>query len=306
MTSRVSSIGYDSVDDLCPSAQEESGLPLFTPTWMTGTSSSTLAMMLATHRSGIFTWPALMPGATLLAHKIAPLAGEIGTCNCISGVPPDPDCIGIVWSYANRRLKAPNRDKLLARAFLFPAQRSPEICIGPYLESIELNVLRLLQMGFLNDAPERARLKEHLEKVLQIFQSAESIQEYLWPKIGYCFSGLDEFQNKYNEEFREWSVEKIERILSFFEEVKPISFSAEEIDLIQRPCPVVFASNTIQVEHYGGGRYGKLGGRYGELVVKTEALLERDLQVIYTNEIDVERIKRVVKDFKVYVSLAGF
>ncbi len=293
MTTRVFNIGYNFVFGLFRPMQQESGLPSFTPTWMTGTSSSTLAMMLATHRSGIFAQPALMPGTTLLAHKIAPLAGENGTCDYIAGEPLG-EHTWLVWNYAKMGLKAPDRDELLAKAFQFPGEEPSACCVGSYLRALELNVLRLLQMGFLNDASERARLKEHLKKVLQIFQSAESIQEYLWPKIGKSFFNLGEFQGEYNKEFRDWSIKKIERILSFFEEVKPISFSLEEIDLIQRPCPMVFASNTLHGENCGGGRPGELG-------VKTEALLRRDIQVIYTTETDVARIKKVLESFKVHV-----
>lgn len=88
--------------------------------------------------------------------------------------------------------------------------------------------------------------------------------------------------------------EDLESIIPLFETIKPISYIQEEQDLIDNPFPVIWASTTIEPEHFKDGCYG-------EYVFKGIAKLGDDIQIVFTPEEYIDRLKKALDGLNVEV-----
>jgi hypothetical protein len=89
---------------------------------------------------------------------------------------------------------------------------------------------------------------------------------------------------------------KLEEILQLFDTIKPLNFTEEELDFIQHPFPIVWAStsDSLKVERVHQGIPD-------EHVVKGKAVLGKDIQVVFTPHSYVDKLKAVLKDQDVEV-----
>ncbi len=88
--------------------------------------------------------------------------------------------------------------------------------------------------------------------------------------------------------------ELLQDTLNLFNTIKPLNLSAEELDLIQNPFPIIWSSHSLNPQVMNQGfkdEWGILG----------DAILGKDIQLAFTNRENVKKLQSLVKDFGVRV-----
>lgn len=106
--------------------------------------------------------------------------------------------------------------------------------------------------------------------------------------------GLQTMELGYLRQQMRSSREEIDDIISLFDTVKPINYSEEEKNLMDHSFPIVWTSTSINPEPF-------YHGSPGEQIVKGIAKLGDDIQVVFTPEKNVERLKKAVNGLGVEV-----
>jgi hypothetical protein len=109
---------------------------------------------------------------------------------------------------------------------------------------------------------------------------------------------LNEIEQKTMHERLKNNRDKLEDILKLFESVKPFDFTSSEMELIQDPFPIVWASistdDSFKVQDF---RHGVTG----EHIVPGKAVLGSDIQFVFTNRKNVDKLQAIVKNYGVEV-----
>lgn len=233
--------------------------------WATGTSSATLAMMIATARQKSVPEPALEPGAVLLTRKIAPLSGECGACDAISVVSVKASSVGVAWRYATCVTKEQainiDREKLWQKIDELILR---SVSLESFFTFLSVNIFRILELGL--DTKGKEELKNYLIK----------------SKNGSPFSKCPGFD------------ERMALILESFDQVQKIEFNAEEWDLIEHPCPVVFKIQTQEKARNTGSEHQLKGPlRLGKEIIEIQTFPEAG----------AKRIQKVLTGLQVEVTV---
>ncbi len=89
--------------------------------------------------------------------------------------------------------------------------------------------------------------------------------------------------------------EQLQEILDLFDTVKPLNFTDEEKELIENPFPIVWASLSLEPKAQVGTDFA------GEQKVTGKAVLGDDIQVVFTNQENVEKLRSLVQEHGVQV-----
>lgn len=89
--------------------------------------------------------------------------------------------------------------------------------------------------------------------------------------------------------------ERLKDILELFESFKPINLTAIEMDLIQNPFPIVWAS--VSLNNFKQVR----SDIQGERGLEGKAVLGDDIQLVFTHKDNVSKLEGIVKDLGVQV-----
>jgi hypothetical protein len=266
--------------------------------WVTGTRSPTLALMLAVHREKLMDDRLMGHPALVIPHLLNDLGISPLERNHLS--PFQKKNINYAVDPALKDQAPFNLQKELEMAYKLPGDDlgNNRINIEYCLETLRFTIHRLLQYGMY---PQKEKLKEHLQtKLIPVFDTAETFcnQMALFPEHQ-AFVQANRREGKPCLEELEQYRTNARRLLDLFNQIHPIRFNGVEQDLIDHPCPLVFASKTVKAYPLDETEWV---GRPGQLIVPKEFFrFGEDLQCVYTTTPDIERIKRVLEPYGVEV-----
>ena len=82
--------------------------------------------------------------------------------------------------------------------------------------------------------------------------------------------------------------EELNEILALFDQVQPFDFIPSQLELIEKPFPIVWASLSLTTHPFKRGIEG-------EQIVKGKALLGEDIQVVFTPKEKVDQLKALAQ-----------
>ena len=287
---------------------------LHRPTWLTGTNSSTLAMMIAINRAKLFPFdqPALIPASQLREKGIIPLAGESRDCEYLAGTAYPHRNLARGYSnvslndFVNDRNLLQNADKILLY-WLKPFDILENFGdLFSRIMKLETAIDRMLRREVLSDFERTELCKKIQITLLPLCDSFESFRACLWDQYPgskpydhkLCgWTSQDHFLKSFSEENYKIFYEKVNLIISQLSNFKPfLSMNEQEKDLIINPCPLIFASHSIS-----GELLPDYLGKPGELAVHHPLLLGKDIQKLYTLKEKVQLIQSLTHEYRVTV-----
>lgn len=226
--------------------------------YVSGTKSSSLVPIL---KAKIGDKPALYPTGTLMKHNIVPLAGELN--------------LGIQDRGVNQQfLSGTTFDGL-------------ETCIGyasnkgfTFDKKTELNYVNNFKLGNLGkDQVSIPRLRIAVLRLLLMQPETAKECKQIEPRLEKLIQEADTGNKKLLMEIKE---------LFKPGAINPYEVGTEEMKLIKDPFPIVWGSVSLKPDNVKGGIDF-------EVTVKEKATLGDDIQIVFTNSENVDKVHQLVK-----------
>lgn len=217
-------------------------------TWFTGSKLSSLPMICqVADRMGIA--PSLVPAREIIDNGLVPLTGEIayGGSGCLSGVKAKH--IDIAIDYATRKDLDLSSEKILQEIYAL----DPNKVFTP--DHLKIAVLRLLLLGSLS------------------FKDTRKLQEYI-------------SDNLLNSTHPSYDYDTVKQVLEYFTKITPLDFSQEDLNLIHKNAPIIWASKTVTGVARG------LFSQKGERAIEGQAALGKDISYAFVKKKDMPRVTR--------------
>lgn len=215
-------------------------------TWFSGSKLSSLPMICqVADRMGIT--PSLVPSREITNNSLVPLSGQLQYCGsaCVSGV--GIKHIDVAIDYATHKDIDLSPEKLLEEIYAL----SPNNVFTP--DNLKTAVLRLLLLGSLS------------------FKDARKLQEYI-------------SDNLLTSKHPTYDFATVNQVLGYFSTITPLDFSKDDLNLIHKSAPIVWASKSISGESRG------MFGPKGERIIEGNATLGEDISYAFVKKKDIERV----------------